>query len=101
MTPLREAARLLEVHSCDEHMAVLPGPDGSFILIGYYKSRGRTQIAEMVDHDGARRPITLDDVQWWIDDEQGENVLSIVRHIAVMRLNAEQMNHPDFTGRIE
>jgi hypothetical protein len=92
MSLLRESARLLKVDSCDEHMAVLPGPDGSFILIGYYKQRGRTQVAEMVECDGSRRPITLDDIQWWIDDKQAENVLATVRHIALMRLSLDEMD---------
>lgn len=67
MAPIRDAAYEVEVRCEDSHMSILPFFDedgcGGFIVVSYYKHRGRTSTADVYVEGEKTRPLTLADAQ--------------------------------------
>lgn len=52
------AEELFDVEDNDQHAATLPLGDGLFVVLGWYKSRGRTEAAALL-YEGHLQPLTL------------------------------------------
>jgi hypothetical protein len=58
MGALRDVAAESAAYSDDQYAALLPW-DGSFVLLGWYKSRGRTEVARVITPAAQVRWLTL------------------------------------------
>lgn len=63
LDPLREMAYEVEVHNEDQNAAIIRFGVCTFLIIGYYKHRGRTDMVAFMDSDGAIRPMRLSDLK--------------------------------------
>jgi hypothetical protein len=62
MMKLRDLAEERRAWSDDQSASVIPLPDGAFIFLGWYKNRGRTETAAVLE-DERWRPLTLEDAE--------------------------------------
>lgn len=51
----------------DHHAGLLPIPDGEFLFMRWYKNRGRTDVAVVLDYDGVRRTLTIEEAEHILD----------------------------------
>jgi hypothetical protein len=58
MNELRELADSAAAWSEDQHAALLPW-EGEFIVLGWYKHRGRTEVARVISTSATLRTLTL------------------------------------------
>lgn len=69
LPPLREAGVDREVWSDDQHCTVVSLNGARFVVLSYYKNRGRTEGAWIIDGHVARVLTTLD-VQHFLDSTE-------------------------------
>lgn len=67
MDELRELVEPDAIWSNDQHAGVLAAA-GDFLVLGWYKSRGRTESAVILDSDLGARPLTWADAERFITD---------------------------------
>jgi hypothetical protein len=65
LNELRSRAEEREAYSEDQYAALLPW-DGAFLVLGWYKRRGRTEFAGLL-HESTAEPLTLTGAEAYLD----------------------------------
>lgn len=74
MNEIRERA---DGKYCDDHyMALLPWEDsgGLYILLGWYKRRGRTDLAQVVDIEGVAVNLSLEQAELFLSGDSEREI---------------------------
>lgn len=85
MNALRDLAEERTIWNDDSQAAILPIPDGGFLVLRWYKNRGRTEVAAVLSTDGEflafgirtaenilGNVAALDDCGYWLTVEEAD-----------------------------